>query len=382
MEKAILDLAEILRAAVAEEASDVILKDGRAPMFRIKGDLNEWEAAPSLTAEELDDMASALMHDDSQRMRFATERHADLAFDEPGLGRFRVNVFRQRGTVGLVFRVIPPQVRQIAQLNLPPVVAQLAEERRGLVLVTGPTGSGKSTTLAAMIEHINQTSARHVITIEDPIEYLHREQRSIISQREIGDDVNDYPSALQAALRQNPDVIMVGEMRDLKTMETALTAAETGHLVMSTLHTSDAPETVTRLVSSFPEHLRDQVRIVLASVLRGVVSQRLLPRTDSPGLVPAVEVMVSTLRIREYIEKQRVRELPELIAQGQSYGMQTFDQSLVALFRAGRVSYTEALAQCRNQADFEMQARGIESGSSSRVSFDVRDAVPERRTQP
>jgi twitching motility protein PilT len=278
--------------------------------------------------------------------------------------------------------VIPPQVRQIAQLNLPPIVSQLAEERRGLVLVTGPTGSGKSTTLAAMIEHINQTSARHIITIEDPIEYVHREQRSIISQREIGDDVNDYPSALQAALRQNPDVIMVGEMRDLKTMETALTAAETGHLVMSTLHTSDAPETVTRLVSSFPEHQRDQVRIILASVLRGVVSQRLLPRTDSPGLVPAVEVMTGALRIREYIEKQRVRELPELIAQGQSYGMQTFDQSLVTLFRAGRVSYTEALAQCRNAADFEMQARGIESGGSSRVSFDVRDAAPERLTQP
>ena len=381
MEKAILDLAEILRAAVAEEASDVVLKDGRSPMFRLKGELTEWQASPSLSAEELDDMASALMHDDAQRMRFATERHADLAFDEPGLGRFRVNVFRQRGSVGIVFRVIPPQVRQIAQLNLPPVVAHLAEERRGLVLVTGPTGSGKSTTLAAMIEHINQTSARHIITIEDPIEYVHREQRAIISQREIGEDVNDYPSALQAALRQNPDVIMVGEMRDLKTMETALTAAETGHLVMSTLHTSDAPETVTRLVSSFPEHQRDQVRIILASVLRGVVSQRLLPRTDSPGLVPAVEVMTGTLRIREYIEKQRVRELPELIAQGQSYGMQTFDQSLLTLFRAGRVGYPEAMAHCRNQSDFEMQARGIESGSSSRTTFEVRDAVPERRTQ-
>jgi twitching motility protein PilT len=381
MEKAILDLAEILRAAVAEEASDVVLKDGRPPMFRVKGDLTAWEAASSLSAEELDDMASALMHDDAQRMRFATERHADLAFDELGLGRFRVNVFRQRGSIGIVFRVIPPQVRQIAQLNLPPVVAQLAEERRGLVLVTGPTGSGKSTTLAAIIEHINQTSARHVITIEDPIEYVHREQRSIISQREIGEDVNDYPSALQAALRQNPDVIMVGEMRDLKTMETALTAAETGHLVMSTLHTSDAPETVTRLVSSFPEHQRDQVRIILASVLRGVVSQRLLPRTDSPGLVPAVEVMTGTLRIREYIEKQRVRELPELIAQGHSYGMQTFDQSLLTLYRAGRIGYAEALAHCRNQADFEMQARGIESGSSSRVSLDVRDALPERRPQ-
>ncbi|MFN8627292.1 MAG: PilT/PilU family type 4a pilus ATPase [Candidatus Binatia bacterium] len=382
MEKAIVDLAETLRAAVAEQASDVILKDGRAPMFRIKGELTEWQASPPLSAGELDDMARTLMHDDAQRMRFATERHVDLAFDKPGLGRFRVHVFRQRGSVGVAFRVIPPEVRQIAQLNLPPVVARLADERRGLVLVTGPTGSGKTTTLAAMIEHINRTSARHIVTIEDPIEYVHHERRSIISQREIGEDVNDYPSALQAALRQNPDVIMVGEMRDLKTMETALTAAETGHLVMSTLHTSDAPETVTRLVSSFPEDRRDQIRIILATVLRAVVSQRLLPRSDIPGLVPAVEIMTGTLRIREYIEKQRVRDLAELIAQGQGYGMQTFDQSLLTLFRTGRVHYTDALAHCRNQADFEMQARGIEAGSSSRTTFEVRDAVPERRTQP
>ncbi|MFI5398536.1 MAG: type IV pilus twitching motility protein PilT [Candidatus Binatia bacterium] len=382
METGMADLAELLRAAVAQEASDIVLKDGRPPTFRIKGDLVPWAGTPSLTPAELDDLATTLLHEDSQRMRFATERHADLAFDKPGLGRFRVNVFRQRGTVGIVLRVIPPQVRQVAQLNLPPIVEQLANERRGLILVTGPTGSGKSTTLAAMIEHINQTSAQHIITIEDPIEYVHSERRSLISQREIGDDVNDFPSALQATLRQNPDVIMVGEMRDLKTMETALMAAETGHLVLSSLHTGDAPEAVVRLVSAFPEDQREQARIILASVLRGVVSQRLLPRADGSGLVPTVEVMVGTLRVREHIEKQRIRELPELIAQGQSYGMQTFDQSLMALFRAGTITYDEALAQCRNPADFELEARGIESSSNPLSSFEVRDATSERRTQP
>jgi twitching motility protein PilT len=379
MEKAMTDLAEILRAAVVQEASDIILKDARPPMFRIKGELVPWAGASPLTPDDVDDMATALMQDDSQRMRFATERQADMAFDQPGLGRFRVNVFRQRGTVGIVLRVIPLHVRRIEQLNLPPIVGQLADERRGLILVTGPTGSGKTTTLAAIIEHINQNSARHIITIEDPIEYIHHESTSIISQREIGEDVHDYPSALQAALRQNPDVIMVGEMRDLKTMETSLIAAETGHLVLSTLHTSDAPETVTRLVSGFPEHQRDQIRIMLATVLRGVVSQRLLPRADGLGLVPAVEVMVSTLRIREYIEKQRVRELPELIAQGASYGMQTFDQSLIGLFRAGRVSHSEALAQCRNPADFELQASGIDSAANPLAGFEVRDSGSERR---
>jgi twitching motility protein PilT len=382
METGMIDLAELLRAAVAQEVSDIVLKGGRPPMFRIKGDLAPCTGIPGFSADELDELSTTLLRDDSQRMRFATERHADLAFDEPGLGRFRVNVFRQRGTVGIVLRVIPSQVRTVAQLNLPPIVEQLTNERRGLILVTGPTGSGKSTTLAAMIEHINQTSARHIITIEDPIEYVHCERRSLISQREIGEDVNDFPSAVQAALRQNPDVIMVGEMRDLKTMETALMAAETGHLVLSTLHTSDAPETVIRLISAFPEEQREQVRIVLASVLRGVVSQRLLRKADGSGMVPAVEVMVGTLRLREHIEKQRIRDLPELIAQGQSYGMQTFDQSLMALFRSGRITYEEALAQCRAPADFELQARGIDSSSNPLSSFEVRDATSDRRAQP
>jgi twitching motility protein PilT len=366
-----MELKQILEMAVAQEASDVILKDGRPPMFRVKGDLIAWEGAPELTAEKLQAMAASVLGDDAHRLRFATERHADLALDHPELGRFRVNVFRQRGKVSLVFRVIPAQIRGVAALNLPPVVEQLAGELRGLILVTGPTGSGKSTTLAAMVEYINQTMARHIVTVEDPIEYIHHERRSLISQREIGEDVNDFPSALHAALRQNPDVIMVGEMRDLETIETALLAAETGHLVMSTLHTADAPETIIRTVSAFPEHQREQARIVLASVLRGVVSQRLLRSSDGARLVPAVEVMVSSPRVREYIEKQRIRELPELIAQGHSYGMQSFDQSLMVLFRAGQITYDDALAHCHNPGDFELQARGIESSGSTLTSYDM-----------
>jgi twitching motility protein PilT len=353
-----MTLTDILDAAIAQEASDVILKDGMRPMFRAGGNLGPMADAEPLSAEDVREAANEILVNDAHRMRFATERHADLAFDHVGLGRFRVNVFRQRGKIGIVLRIIPREIRTIAGLNLPPVVERLASERRGLVLVTGPTGSGKSTTLAAIIEHINQASARHVITIEDPIEYLHNERLSIISQREIGEDVGDFPSALRSALRQNPDVIMVGEMRDLETIETAIIAAETGHLVLSTLHTVDASETVLRTISAFPEHQREQIRLVLASVLRGVVSQRLIQRADGKGLVPSVEVLVGSARVREYIEKQRGRDLPEVIAQGHNtYGMQTFDQSVLGLFRAGHITYVEALAHCRNPADFELQAR-------------------------
>ncbi len=373
-----MELSQVLRVAVEEHASDVVLKDGMPPMFRIDGELVPGADIPPLTADMLQHAAAVILRDDAVRLRFATERHADLAFDQPDIGRFRVNVFRQRGKLGIVCRVIPARIRGVAELNLPEVIEQIAGERRGLILVTGATGSGKTTTLAAMIDHINGTSARHIITVEDPIEYVHEERASVISQREIGEDVNDFPSALQAALRQNPDVIMVGEMRDQQTIETAIMAAETGHLVMSTLHTADAPETILRIVAAFPEHQREQTRVVLASVLRAVISQRLLRRTDGSGLIPAVEVMVGSLRVREYIEKQRIRELPELIAQGHSYGMQTFDQSVLALYRAGRITYEEGLAQSRNPADFEMQARGIQSAGNALNDFETRSAAAAR----
>jgi twitching motility protein PilT len=372
-----MELTEILEEAALHGASDVVLKDTMPPMFRVNGDLVPCAAAAALTPEALQSAADWMLSDDAHRLRFATERHADVAFDLPSVGRFRVNVFRQRGKVGIVLRLIPSHIRTVSELNLPAVVERLAAERRGLVLVTGPTGSGKTTSIAAIVQHINQTAARHVITIEDPIEYIHEEQRSIISQREIGADVSDFPSALRSALRQNPDVIMVGEMRDLETMETAIMAAETGHLVLSTLHTVDAPETVMRLIGAFPEHQREQVRIVLASVLRGIVSQRLLRRADGTGLIPAVEVMVGSARVREYVEKQRTRELPEVIAQGQNtYGMQSFDQSLLALFRSGRISHAEALAHCRNPADFELQARDI-AGGDGPTNFDNRAAITQ-----
>ena len=366
-----MELLEILAAAVKQNASDVVLKDGMPPMFRIHGTLVPCAGASTLSAEMLQRAASLVLRDDAARMRFATERHADFAFDEPGLGRFRVNVYRQRGNVGIACRVILPRIRGIAELNLPPIVEQLACERRGLILVTGATGCGKSTTLAAMIDHINQTGARHIITIEDPIEYIHHEKRSIISQREIGEDVNEFPSALRAALRQNPDVIMVGEMRDLETIETAIMAAETGHLVLSTLHTDDAPQTIMRTVTVFPEYKREQIRLVLANVLRGVLSQRLLPTADGSGVVPAVEVMLGTLRVRECIAKQRVQDLPDLIAQGESYGMQTFDQALLTLFKAGRITQEQAMANCHDPVDFAHRAVGMLSRDDLRTDLNA-----------
>ena len=366
-----MNLRQILQAAVDQEASDVVLKDGRPPMFRVGGTLMQCTGFGALTGEQLSAAAKILLQDDAHRMRFATERHADLAFDEPGVGRFRLHVFHQRGSVGMAVRVIPGHVRTVTELNLPPVIEQLASERRGLILVTGATGNGKTTTLSAMIEHINRTSTRHIITVEDPIEYVHHDGQSIICQREIGDDVNDFPSALQAALRENPDVIMLGEMRDLATVETAIAAAETGHLVLSTMHTADAPETIIRTISAFPEHHREQIRIVLAGVLRGVVSQRLLQLADGAGRIPAVEVMVGSLRVREYIEKQRVRELSELITQGHSYGMQSFDQSILTLYQTGRITHTEAVANCRNPADFEREARGFQASGGLRSAAPV-----------
>ncbi len=371
-------LTEILQAAVKSQASDVVLKDGMPPMLRIHSDLVPLAGAEPLTMEELQNAASTVLFDDRKRTCFENERQADLAFDMPGLGRFRINVYRQRGKLGIVLRTIPQNVRSFAALNLPDVVGRLSNEKRGLILVTGPTGSGKSTTIAAMLDHINRTHARHIVTIEDPIEYVHQDRRSVISQREIGYDTNDFPSALRATLRQNPDVIMVGEMRDLETIDTAIMAAETGHLVMSTLHTVDAPETITRIIASFPEDRREQVRIVLANVVRGIISQRLIRNADHSGMVPAVEVLVGSTRVRECIDKGRVREIHDVMAQGfATYGMQTFDQSLLELLREGKIAHEDALAHCSNPADFELQARGINAGALGEI--ESRSAVNGER---
>src|SRR5215470_6759821 len=372
-----MDLDEILRAAVRSAASDVLLKPGVAPGLRVAGELLPLPDVGPMTDVDVQSAVDVLM-DDYHRKRFAADLQADLAYETPDLGRFRVNVFRQRGELGVVIRVIPGTIRDFDELNLPAVVERIADERRGLVLVTGTTGSGKSTTLAAMIDHINQTRHAHIITIEDPIEYTHGDRLSYVNQREVGYDAVSFASALKAALRQNPDVILVGEMRDLETIETAILAAETGHLVMSTLHTLDAPETITRAISAFPEHQRDQVRLILASVLKGIISQRLIPRANGEGMVPAVEVLVSTGRVREYIaEKTKLRDLREVIAQGHTtYGMQTFDQSLMALLKQGLITRDEALRNASNPADFELKLRGIGSASDSRWDdFETRGGV-------
>ncbi len=361
-----MELDTILAQGLAVKASDVHLKVGRPPMFRAHGKLMPMESAPELSAQDMEGFTDVLL-DDLHQSQFRERLQADLAYASPGNGRFRVNVYRQRGDVSIALRVIPPNVSTVRELNLPPVIEQIALEHRGLILVTGTTGSGKSTTLAAMIQHINRNRDRHIITIEDPIEYTQADELCIINQREIGYDARTFPEALRGALRQDPDVILVGEMRDLETIETAILAAETGHLVMSTLHTLDARETITRAISAFPEHQRDQIRLILASVIRGIVSQRLVRRADGKGMVPAVEVLLSTALIRECIAvKERTHELTDAIARGHAtYGMQTFDQSLMALFREGLITYEEALAQATNPDDFALKVRGIASTSDS-----------------
>jgi twitching motility protein PilT len=364
-----VELDAILREGVSRGASDIHLKGGAPPIFRVSGMLLPWGDVPALEPGSMAALARVLLKD-YHFEQLQKGRQVDVGYGHPDLGRFRVNVFYQRGELQAALRLIPPRVRQIRDLNLPPVVERIAAERRGLVLVTGTTGSGKSTTLAAMIDHVNRSASRHIITIEDPIEYLHQDEQSVITQREIGTDCVTFAAGLKGALRQDPDVILVGEMRDLETIEIAILAAETGHLVLSTLHTLDAAETITRVISAFPEHGRTQARLILANILKGVISQRLVPRSDGTALVPAIEVMVSTGLVKECItQPERTREIRDVIARGYTtYGMQTFDQSLMALWREGFITFEEALAQSSNPDDFALKARGISSTSDSRWS--------------
>ena len=355
---------DLLKLAVEQGASDLHLKVGSYPMMRVGGSLRPATEEKRLDHEDLMGMSAAVMST-AQRQKFKESQEVDLAYGVPGLGRFRVNVFQQRGTVGLVLRVIPTQIKSIDDLGLPMSLKTLASEERGLVLVTGTTGSGKSTTLAAMIDHINKTRRAHVMTVEDPIEFLHRDQQSIVNQREVAVDTRSFAFALRSALRQDPDVILVGEMRDFETIETALLAAETGHLVFSTLHTLDATETINRIIAVFPPHQQKQVRIQIASVLKGVISQRLLPSTDGTGRVPAVEVMVSTAFIRDCIvDKEKTYMIHGAIAAGTSqYGMQTFDQSIFGLYSRGLVSYEAALRAASNVDEFKLKVQGISTTS-------------------
>ncbi|BDG10597.1 type IV pilus twitching motility protein PilT [Anaeromyxobacter paludicola] len=362
-----MELNEILQVALRGNASDIHLKAGLPPMFRVDGQLVPLKDARRLPPEEIAKMAAGIMNE-FQRERFKQTNEVDLAYGVPGLGRFRVNVFQQRGTVGVVLRVIPFKIQSIEQLLLPKILEKIAGEQRGLVLVTGTTGSGKSTSLASMIDHINATETCHIMTIEDPIEFLIRDKRSIVNQREVGVDTMSFGQALKSALRQDPDVILVGEMRDLETIETALTAAETGHLVMSTLHTLDATETINRIISAFPPYQQKQVRLQLGSVLKAVISQRLVPRADGRGRVPAIEVLLNTSRVRELIEdKDRTKEVHDAIAQGHvSYGMQTFDQSLMFLLKSNLITYEEALRQATNPDDFALRVSGVSGTSDSK----------------
>jgi len=362
-------LNDILKVAIKGGASDIHLKSGLPPMFRVDGALVPLKNGERMMPDEIQQIALDIMNP-VQKARFDEHREADLAYGIAGLGRFRVNVFQQRGSIGIVFRVIPFGVKTVEQLHLPKVVEQISRENRGLILVTGTTGSGKSTTLAAMIEQINSDRTCHIMTIEDPIEFLIRDRRSIVNQREIGVDTHSFANALRAALRQDPDVILVGEMRDFETIETALTAAETGHLVMSTLHTLDATETINRIISVFPPHQQKQVRLQLSATLKAVISQRLVPRADGKGRVPALEVLVSTAFTRELIgDKERTKEIPDAIAKGYTtYGMQTFDQSLMSLVKDGLVTYEEALKNVSNPDDFALRYRGVASTSDGNWS--------------
>ncbi len=359
-----MHINDVLKVATERKASDVHLKVGAHPIIRVDGQLIPLVEFKRMMQEDTIAMGFSIMSS-QQKEKFKQYLEIDIAYSVPGLGRFRCNIFQQRGSVGLVLRLIPARILATRELLLPPVLDRIAEEDHGLVLVTGTTGSGKSTTLAAMLDHINSARNCHIVTIEDPIEFLHRDKKAIINQREVEVDTRAFSVAMRVALRQDPDVILVGEMRDFETIETALLAAETGHLVMSTLHTLDATETINRIIAVFPPHQQKQICIQLAAVLRAVISMRLLPRADGLGRVPAVEVLISTAYIRDCIEqKEKTKLIRDAIAAGTSqYGMQTFDQSLFMLYKSGLITLDEALRRASNADELRLRIQGIQSTS-------------------
>ena len=367
-------LDHALRYVFDNEGSDLHLKVGAQPMARIHGALMPIPDSEALRPEDTEEALRILTEQlPASKEEFDAGGEADLPYAIPGVSRFRVSVFRQRGSISVVARVIPYQVRTIEDLGLPPVIRDLAEERRGIILLTGTTGSGKSTTLAAMIDHINERRQEHIITLEDPIEYLHSDKQSIINQREVGSDTSGFAQAMRRVLRQDPDVILIGEMRDEETVRTALSAAETGHLVLSTLHTLDATETINRIIDFFPPHLQQQARVMLASTLRGAVSQRLVPSADGQGRVAASEVMVVTGRVEDLIlNPEETGKISQVIAEGEYYGMQTFDQSLLSHVQAGRVSEAVAMDYASSPHDFKLMlaASGKRASDISQVEME------------
>ncbi len=354
------DVEAALRELVRRNGSDLHLKVGAGLLYRVHGVLAADQGIAPLNAEDTHEALHQLLHDESKLEEFAAEREVDFSYEIPDVARFRINAFQQRGVISLAIRAIPHKINTIEELSLPPVVGELAEEERGIVLLTGTTGSGKSTTLAAMIDHMNSTASKHIVTIEDPIEFVHTDKRSSINQREVGMDTASFKRALRRVLRQDPDVILIGEMRDEETVHAALSAAETGHLVLSTIHTVDAAESINRMLDFFPPHQHSQARSMIAGTIKGVISQRLVPGADG-GRVAVCEILRMTGRVRDMIvDPSQTGKLPEVIASGGYYGMQTFDQALFGHVKAGRVTFEDAMRVASSPHDFKllMQADG------------------------
>ncbi|HEY4915802.1 MAG TPA: type IV pilus twitching motility protein PilT [Solirubrobacteraceae bacterium] len=353
-QESMFDVMPALRELVAKEGSDLHLKVGSAPLYRVNGELTMDASAQPLSAEDTEGALKALLSDDAKLAEFAREHEVDFSFEITDVARYRINAFQQRGVISMACRAIPHHISTIEELSLPPVVKELAEEERGIVLLTGTTGSGKSTTLAAMIDHMNRTMSKHIVTIEDPIEFVHQDVRSVINQREVGMDTASFKRALRRVLRQDPDVILVGEMRDEETVQTALSAAETGHLVLSTIHTVDATESINRMLDFFPPHQHAQARSMIAGTVKGVISQRLVPGADG-GRVAVCEILRMTGRVRDMIvDPAQTGKLVEVITSGGYYGMQTFDQALFGHVKAGRVTFEDAMRVASSPHDFKL----------------------------
>jgi twitching motility protein PilT len=379
-QQGMFDIRQALTELVKKEGSDLHIKVDSRPLYRVNGELAVDETADSLTAEDTEGALKELLSDESKLEEFAQEHEVDFSFEIQGLARYRINAFQQRGVISMACRAIPHKISTIEELSLPPVVSELAEEERGIVLLTGTTGSGKSTTLAAMIDHMNYTMSKHIVTIEDPIEFMHSDKRSAINQREVGMDTASFKRALRRVLRQDPDVILVGEMRDEETVQTALSAAETGHLVLSTIHTVDATESINRMLDFFPPHQHAQARSMIAGTIKGVISQRLVPGADG-GRVAVCEIMRMTGRVRDMIvDPAQTGKLVEVITSGGYYGMQTFDQALFGHVKAGRVTFEDAMHVASSPHDFKllMQAEGREGTTMEDVASaeDLRESEP------
>jgi twitching motility protein PilT len=370
------DVEAALRELIAKKGSDLHLKVGSKPLFRVDGELAPEQDGPVLSAEDTEHALEVLLSDEAKLKEFAEEHEVDFSFEIPDLARYRLNAFQQRGVISMAIRAIPHKINTIEELALPVVVRELAEEERGIVLLTGTTGSGKSTTLAAMIDHMNETTSKHIVTIEDPIEFVHVDKRSVINQREVGMDTASFKRALRRVLRQDPDVILVGEMRDEETVQAALSAAETGHLVLSTIHTVDAAESINRMLDFFPPHQHGQARSMIAGTIKGVISQRLVPGANG-GRVAACEILRMTGRVRDMIvDPSQTGKLTEVISTGAYYGMQTFDQALFGHVKAGLVTFDDAMKVASSPSDFKLLMQA--DGKQGTTMEDVQDAHSRR----